>query len=235
MLIKNRNLVIIAALTVVCSFTYFVSSEYITAKKPKGEILIFQRGRRKQKIMDVEQPKEHRNQLGYVHESTTEKRELGLQKQTSVFTWKDICYDIMIKKEERRILDHVDGWVAPGTLTALMGPSGAGKTTLLDVLATRDAIGIASGEALVDGRPRDVSFQRKTGYAQQQDIHLETMTIREALCFNAILCQPANIPKSEKIVYVDEILELLGMNSYSDAVIGVPGEGMSPHSLKVSS
>lgn len=31
-----------------------------------------------------------------------------------------MVYDIKIKKEERRILDHVDGWVKPGTLTALM-------------------------------------------------------------------------------------------------------------------
>ena len=40
--------------------------------------------------------------------------------QTAIFHWEDVCYDIKIKKEERRILDHVDGWVKPGTLTALM-------------------------------------------------------------------------------------------------------------------
>ena len=43
--------------------------------------------------------------------------------------------DIKIKSENRRILDRVDGWVKPGTLTALMGVTGAGKTSLLDVLA----------------------------------------------------------------------------------------------------
>lgn len=43
----------------------------------------------------------------------------ALQKQTSVFHWKNICYDIRVKKEERRILNNVDGWVKPGTLTAL--------------------------------------------------------------------------------------------------------------------
>ena len=43
-----------------------------------------------------------------------------IQQQTAIFQWKDICYDIKIKKETRRILDHVDGWVKPGTLTALM-------------------------------------------------------------------------------------------------------------------
>lgn len=43
-----------------------------------------------------------------------------IQKQTAIFSWKDVVYDIKIKKEPRRILDHVDGWVKPGTLTALM-------------------------------------------------------------------------------------------------------------------
>jgi ATP-binding cassette subfamily G (WHITE) protein 2 (PDR) len=107
----------------------------------------------------------------------------------------------------------------------MQGPSGVGKTSLLDVLATRNAIGIVSGNALVDGRPRDISFQRKTRYAQQQDIHLETMTIREALHFNAILCQPASISKKEKLDFVEDVIHLLGMDAYADTIVGVHGEG----------
>jgi ABC-type multidrug transport system ATPase subunit len=150
-----------------------------------------------------------------------------IEKQTSIFHWRDICYDINIKKESRRILNRVDGWVKPGTLTALMGPSGAGKTTLLDVLATRDTIGVASGMAQIDGQPRDVSFQRKTGYAQQENNHLETMTVREAIQFNALMCQPRDIEKQEKLAYVEEVIKLLSMRSYADAIIGPPGEGTS--------
>ena len=37
----------------------------------------------------------------------------------------------------KRILDGVSGVCAPGTLTAIMGPSGAGKTTFLDIIAGR--------------------------------------------------------------------------------------------------
>merc|ERR1711977_24069 len=66
----------------------------------------------------------------------------ALPPQTDVFTWKDVCYDIKIKGEPRRLLDNVSGWVKPGTLTALMGVSGAGKTTLLDVLAQRVSMGV---------------------------------------------------------------------------------------------
>ncbi|KAK1634653.1 P-loop containing nucleoside triphosphate hydrolase protein [Colletotrichum phormii] len=156
----------------------------------------------------------------------------GMEKQTSVFHWKDVCYDIKIKGEPRRILDHVDGRVKPGTLTALMGVSGAGKTTLLDVLATRVTVGVISGDMLVNGQPRDDSFQRKTGYVQQQDLHLHTSTVREALNFSALLRQPANYTRKEKLEYVDTVIGLLGMEEYSDAVIGVPGEGLNVEQRK---
>ena len=103
--------------------------------------------------------------------------------------------------------------------------SGAGKTTLLDVLASRVSIGVVTGEKSVNGLPVDASFQRKTGYVQQQDLHLETTTVREALEFSAILRRPSNVSRSEKIAYTDEIIELLDMASYADAIVGVLGEG----------
>jgi ATP-binding cassette subfamily G (WHITE) protein 2 (PDR) len=108
----------------------------------------------------------------------------------------------------------------------IQGVSGAGKTTLLDVLATRVTMGVVTGEMLVDGRQRDLSFQRKTGYVQQQDLHLSTSTVREALVFSALLRQPAHVPRHEKIEYVDQVIKLLEMEEYADAVVGVPGEGL---------
>ena len=87
-------------------------------------------------------------------------------------------------------------------------------------------MGVVTGSVLVDGKPRDDSFQRKTGYVQQQDVHLPTSTVREALQFSALLRQPAHFSRQEKLNYVEEVLELLGMRSYADAVVGVPGEGM---------
>ncbi|PLB40012.1 uncharacterized protein BDW47DRAFT_123955 [Aspergillus candidus] len=47
-------------------------------------------------------------------------------------------------------------------------------------------MGVISGEVLVDGKPRDESFQRKTGYAQQQDLHSSTSTVREAQTFSTL-------------------------------------------------
>ena len=156
----------------------------------------------------------------------------NIQKQEAIFSWRNVCYEVQIKKETRRILDHVDGWVKPGTLTALMGVSGAGKTTLLDALATRTTMGVVTGEMLVDGRQRDQSFQRKTGYVQQQDLHLSTSTVREALNFSALLRQPAHFSRTEKLDYVDEVIKLLDMEEYADAVVGVPGEGLNVEQRK---
>lgn len=105
------------------------------------------------------------------------------------------------------------------------GATGAGKMTLLDVLANRASLGIVTGQVLVDGHLRSGSFQRETGYVQQADIHIPTSTVREALNFSASLRQPSTIPLHEKLAYVDEVIKALEMESYSNAVIGVPGDG----------
>jgi hypothetical protein len=88
-------------------------------------------------------------------------------------------------------------------------------------------MGVISGNMLVDGRERDESFQRKTGYVMQQDIHLETSTVREALEFSAVLRQPLEYSHTERLAYVDKVIELLDMQVYADAVVGVPGSGLN--------
>lgn len=92
--------------------------------------------------------------------------------------------------------------------------------------------GVVTGEMLVDGRQRDNSFQRKTGYVQQQDLHLETSTVREALNFSALLRQPAHVSRAEKLDYVNDVIKLLEMEEYADAVVGVPGEGLNVEQRK---
>lgn len=182
---KWRNVGIIIAMVVVNHLAYFITSEYITAKKSKGEILVFRRGFIPK--LPTKASDDVENSLSGLVPVVLQKtgaqissKERVFQGSKNVFHWRNVCYDIKVKGKPRRILDNVDGWVKPGTLTALMGVSGAGKTTLLDCLADRRAgVGVLTGEMLVDGKLRDESFQRKTGYAQQQDLHLETSTVRE--------------------------------------------------------
>lgn len=92
-------------------------------------------------------------------------------------------------------------------------------------------MGVVSGDICVNGNPRGPSFQRSTGYVQQQDIHLETSTVREALRFSARLRQPPSVSLKEKYDFVEEVIELLEMGLYADAVIGVIGEGLLSSSL----
>lgn len=93
-------------------------------------------------------------------------------------------------------------------------------------------MGVVSGETLANGTPTDASFAHKIGYVQQQDLHLDTMTVREALEFSAILRQPANVPRDEKIAYTGEVIEMLDMQEFADAVVGVPGEGLNVEQRK---
>ncbi|KAH8423667.1 pleiotropic drug resistance family ABC transporter [Aspergillus melleus] len=222
-----RNLAIMIGFMVFFMFVYLLATELVSEAMSKGEVLIFRRGHQPKNTQDSETPLD----TGYKEDSPKEGS-ANIQRQTAIFQWQDLCYDIKIKGEPRRILDHVNGWVKPGTATALMGVSGAGKTTLLDVLATRVTMGVVSGEVLVDGQARDDSFQRKTGYVQQQDAHLQTSTVREALQFSALLRQPAHVSRQEKLDYVEEVLDLLGMQTYADAIVGVPGEGLNVEQRK---
>lgn len=93
-------------------------------------------------------------------------------------------------------------------------------------------MGIVTGSTLIDGNPTDPSFQHCVGYVQQQDIHLNTMTVREALQFSAVLRQPATIPRAEKLSYVEDVISMLDMQGFSGAVIGSPGEGLNVEQRK---
>ena len=222
---------------------YMIAAEGVSARKSKGEVLVFRRGNKPAALShhgaDKRDVEAGGTPLAGPVALINSRAEPGaarhsalLKEQTSIFHWRNVCYEVMIKGQPLQILDHVDGWVKPGTLTALMGVSGAGKTTLLDCLADRTSMGVITGEMLVDGRLRDTSFQRKTGYVQQQDLHLQTTTVREALNFSALLRQPDHVRRQEKLAYVDEVIRLLEMELYADAVIGVPGEGLNVEQRK---
>lgn len=63
-------------------------------------------------------------------------------------------------------------------------------------------------------------------------MHLSTSTVREALNFSALLRQPTTYSRQEKLSYVDEVIELLDMEQFADAVVGVPGEGLNVEQRK---
>ncbi|KAJ0305564.1 hypothetical protein COL516b_005260 [Colletotrichum fioriniae] len=238
---KWRNVGILCAYVVVFFITYIITAEYAKPPKSEGEVLVFRRGKvppaMDQKALTDEEV-QSRNMTSTEKVSamptdeTSEKRPRPSECGKPIFHWEDICYDVKIKDQDRRILDFVDGWVQPGVITALMGASGAGKTTLLDALAARITMGVISGDTMVNGQATDRSFPNRVGYVQQQDVHLDTMTVREALEFSALLRQSAETPREAKLAYIDEVIELLDMSDFVDAVIGVPRQGLNVEQRK---
>ena len=225
-----RNLGIVIGFWIFFMACYLLASELNSATSSTAEFLVFRRGHVPAHLRHLEKNGKAKSAAEIsppVKKSTKKDDTAAIPSQHDIFTWRDVCYDIPVKGGQRRLLDHVSGWVKPGTLTALMGVSGAGKTTLLDVLAKRVSIGVVTGDMLVNGRPLDNSFQRKTGYVQQQDLHLPTSTVREALRFSATLRQPKTVSMKEKYDYVEDVIEMLGMQDFSDAIVGTPGEGLN--------
>lgn len=121
-----RNLGVIIAYMVLFLVLHLLTTEYVASERSKGEVLVFTRKAVSRKCRekgsnDAETGRPARASQGQTGSSSDPNDSIaGVEKQTKVFHWKDICYDIKIKAERRRILDNVDGWVRPGTLTALM-------------------------------------------------------------------------------------------------------------------
>ncbi|ERF69401.1 hypothetical protein EPUS_05946 [Endocarpon pusillum Z07020] len=228
-----RNLGIQIGLTCFLCCLYLLATEYISSQRSRGEVLIFRRGQEfsTRGSDDDEEAQPYRTNFsalsdaGYRKEDT--ERSAKTQTRAATFLWNNLCYNVKEKASSRRLLDNVEGWIEPGTLTALMGGSGAGKTTLLNVLANRATNGVISGEKLVDAKFQDEAFARKIGYAQQQDMSTPTATVREALIFSARLRQPPEYSDVEKLAYVDEVITTLDLTNFANAVIGTAGEGLN--------
>jgi len=63
------------------------------------------------------------------------------------------------------------------------------------------------------------------------DLHEGTATVREALEFSAVLRQPAEFTKAERLAYVDEVLRLLDLVDVQDVLIE-DGAGLGVERLK---
>ncbi|AEO59095.1 hypothetical protein MYCTH_2307069 [Thermothelomyces thermophilus ATCC 42464] len=225
-----RDWGIVAAMIVFFLCLNVVAGELVRHGMGGNQAKVFQRPNAERKKLNEEllrKKEEKRKARG--EESDTSDLNI---KSESILTWENLCYEVPVPGGTRQLLDHVFGYVKPGQLTALMGASGAGKTTLLDVLAARKNIGVVTGDILVDGVKPGKEFQRGTSYAEQLDVHDPTQTIREALRFSADLRQPYDVPREEKYRYVEEIIALLEMESFADAVIGTPEAGLTVEQQK---
>ena len=233
----NRNVGIIIGFFIFFTLAYMIASELQTDPAASGGIMVFHRGKVNREMVnhladDPEGALMTEERLEELRNSDAAKFTGMLDVSDEVFSWEHVNYDVMIKGKPRRLLNDISGFVLPGKMTALMGESGAGKTTLLNVLAQRTDVGVVTGDFFVDGKPLPRSFQADTGYCQQQDVHMAEMTVRESLQFSALLRQPRETPKEERLAYVETVLDLLEMNSFADAIVGEVGEGLNVEQRK---
>lgn len=135
---KWRNIAILIAFIVGLCAAHLVVSEIVAAARSKGEVLVFQR--RALKKWDKFSSDEELKQIGEAGDSHVKQdsNTANVEKQTSILHWQDVSYTVKAGGEERVILDNVDGWVKPGTLTALMGASGVSLKTAEYLLVLAD-------------------------------------------------------------------------------------------------
>ncbi|TGJ85821.1 hypothetical protein E0Z10_g2926 [Xylaria hypoxylon] len=230
-----RNFGVAIAFTVLYVLVTVIATELFSFASVGGGALVFKKSpKAKKQAKELEAPDDVEKNVNSTHsvvskssgDMTSANEEADLEQlasSDSIFTWRDVEYTVPYLGGERKLLNKVNGYAKPGLLVALVGASGAGKTTLLNTLAQRQRMGIVTGEMFVDGRSLGPDFQRNTGFCLQGDLHDGTQTIREAIEFSALLRQESSIPRSEKLAYVDKIIDLLELNDLQDAIISSLG------------
>ncbi|KAH9823546.1 ABC-2 type transporter-domain-containing protein [Melampsora americana] len=217
----------VAYLAAFVSFFFFAMDNMCSASG-RPSVILFAKGNKERR--ELNKRLESRKQ-GF-RNGTAQQDLTGLSITRKPLTWEALTYDVKVPGGANRLLNEIYGYVKPGTLTALMGASGAGKTTLLDVLANRKNTGVIGGDICISGRAPDSNFRRGTGYCEQQDVHEPTATVREAFRFSAYLRQPANVSIDDKNAYVEEVIHLLELEDFADAMIGFPGFGLGVEGRK---
>ncbi|XP_060165107.1 ATP-binding cassette sub-family G member 5 isoform X2 [Globicephala melas] len=120
-----------------------------------------------------------RHSLGILHASYSVSQRVG--------PWWDIAS--RRQKWTRQILKDVSLYVESGQIMCILGSSGSGKTTLLDAMSGRlRHTGTLLGDVFVNGRAlRREQFQDCFSYVLQSDTLLSSLTVRETLCYTALL------------------------------------------------
>jgi len=124
------------------------------------------------------------------------------------------------------VLHDVSFAVAPGTLTALVGPSGAGKTTI-SMLVSR-LYDVTSGSVQLNGVDvRDVTFASlaDTVGVVTQDAHLFHATIRENLLFAKPDASDEEMHAALRAAQIDDMVS--GLPLGLDTVVGERGYRLS--------
>ncbi|KAG7027257.1 putative white-brown complex-like protein 30, partial [Cucurbita argyrosperma subsp. argyrosperma] len=128
---------------------------------------------------------------------------------------------LTLKGKQRHIMRCVTGKIMPGRVAAVMGPSGAGKTTFLSALAGKITGCTMTGLILINGKPESIhSYKKIIGFVPQDDIVHGNLTVEENLRFSARCRLSADMPKPDKVLVVERVIESLGLQAVRDSLVG---------------
>lgn len=127
--------------------------------------------------------------------------------------------DVDARLGGRQILDGVGLTVAPGRVTALVGPNGSGKTTLLRTCYR--ALPVTAGLVAIDGEDiatlRRRTLARTVGVSTQEPVSLGGITVRESVRLGRTvkrgLFEPFGTDDSDA---VDDVLAQVGMTELAE-------------------
>lgn len=170
---------------------------------------------------------ENNNYCYVVDKSNTLLKKRKLPK--TAFTFTNITYTV--ESGKKVLLPGVTAHAVSGKVTLLLGTSGAGKTTLLDVCAFRKTCGPrtkTSGEVRVNGKlVKATELARRSGYCEQNDVHVGGATVYEAVLFSIKLRlrKKDDVSLAEKKKRVVEVLEMLGLTTFANMQVNALGSG----------
>jgi ABC transport system ATP-binding/permease protein len=125
--------------------------------------------------------------------------------------------DLVVRKGEKVLLDHVSFTVPRKCLLAVLGGSGVGKSTLVDALTgTRPADGgtVVYNESDLYANYEELRSQ--IGYVPQSDILHTQLRVRQALRYAAELRSSSDTPAEDRDNRVEEVLRELKLDEHAD-------------------
>ncbi|XP_039021789.1 putative white-brown complex homolog protein 30 [Hibiscus syriacus] len=200
-----------------------IGGENVKKQAPKGKHLHTQSQIFKYAYGQIEKEKAQQNQA----QNLTFSGIISMATNSNIRTrpmieihFKDLT--LTLKKNNKHLLRCVTGKLSPGRVSAVMGPSGAGKTTFLSALTGKTAAGCAvTGQILVNGKNEPIQAYRKIiGYVPQDDIVHGNLTVEENLRFSARCRLSADLPKPDKVLIIERVIESLGLQPVRDSLVG---------------
>lgn len=120
------------------------------------------------------------------------------------------------------VLDRINLQIFSGEIFGLLGPNGSGKTTLLKIL-----LGLLSsskgGVFVFDKLPSDTFIKKQIGFLSEIPQYYPFLNPIEVLCFYA---QLFNLSKKIRKARAKELIDLVGLSSFSRKRLGTFSKGM---------